>query len=77
MSYETLTDALEHMKQNKWSADNVAFGSGGALLQKVDSNTQQCAYRCSYIMVNGKGVRCFCCTIQILCEERESTTTAA
>ena len=61
MSYETLSDILEHMKQNKWSADNVAFGSGGALLQKVDSDTQQCAYRCSYVVVNGKGVRYFCC----------------
>ena len=57
MSYETLSDFLEHMKQNKWSADNVAFGSGGALLQKVDSDTQQCAYKCSYVVVNGKGVR--------------------
>ena len=57
VSYETLMDILEHMKQNKWSVDNVAFGSGGALLQKVDSDTQKCAYRCSYVVVNGKGVR--------------------
>ena len=36
---------------------NVAFGSGGALLQKIDRNTQKCAYKCSYAIINGKGVR--------------------
>ena len=57
MSYETLSDVLEHMKKNSWSADNVAFGSGGALLQKIDRDTQKCAYKCSYAIINGKGVR--------------------
>ena len=56
MSYETLTDVLEHMKCNSWSADNVSFGSGGALLQKVHRDTQKCAYKCSYAIINGKGV---------------------
>ena len=42
---------------NKWSADNVAFGSGGALLQKLHRDTQKCAYKCSYAIINGKGVR--------------------
>ena len=56
MSYETLTDILEHMKRNKWSADNVSFGSGGALLQKVNRDTQKCAYKCSYAIIDGKGV---------------------
>lgn len=26
---------LEHLKQHGWSAANVSFGSGGALLQQV------------------------------------------
>ena len=43
------------MKQ--WSADDVAFGSGGALLQKLHRDTQKCAYKCSYAIINGKGVR--------------------
>ena len=29
ISYETLTEILESMKRHKWSADNIAFGSGG------------------------------------------------
>lgn len=41
---------------NQWSADNVAFGSGGALLQKLHRDTQKCAYKCSYAIINGKGV---------------------
>ena len=44
------------MKKNKWSADNVAFGSGGALLQRLHRDTQKCAYKCSYAIINGKGV---------------------
>jgi len=40
--------------QNGWSADNVAFGMGGALLQKVDRDTQQFAYKCSQVTIDGK-----------------------
>ena len=32
ISYETLSDILENMKKHKWSADNIAFGSGGNLV---------------------------------------------
>ena len=56
ISYETITDILENMKRNKWSTDNVAFGSGGALLQRLHRDTQKCAYKCSYAIINGKGV---------------------
>ncbi|EDO27331.1 predicted protein, partial [Nematostella vectensis] len=59
ISYETLGTILENMKRNKWSADNISFGSGGALLQKMDRDTQKFAYKCSYAVVNGKGVNVF------------------
>ena len=45
------------MKENKWSADNVSFGSGGGLLQKVHKDTQKCAFNCSYAVINGTGVK--------------------
>lgn len=57
ISYETLGAILENMKKNKWSADNVTFGSGGALLQRLDRDTQKCAFKCSYAVCNGKEVR--------------------
>lgn len=56
VNYETLGAVLENMKKNRWSADNVVFGSGGALLQQVDRDTQKCAFKCSYAVVNGEEV---------------------
>jgi nicotinamide phosphoribosyltransferase len=45
---------LEMMKQKGWSADNIGFGSGGALLQKLNRDTQKFAFKCSAIRINGK-----------------------
>ena len=37
-----------------WSADNIAFGMGGALLQQVDRDTQKFAMKCSAVEI-GEG----------------------
>jgi nicotinamide phosphoribosyltransferase len=37
-----------------WSADNIAFGMGGALLQAIDRDTQKFAMKCSSVQVNGE-----------------------
>jgi len=47
---------LKAMKQQNWAVDNVAFGSGGALLQKMHRDTQKCAFKCSHAIVAGLGV---------------------
>jgi nicotinamide phosphoribosyltransferase len=39
-----------------WSADNIAFGMGGALLQIVDRDTQRFAMKCSAMQMNGEWV---------------------
>ncbi len=39
-----------------WSADNIAFGMGGALLQQVDRDTQKFAMKCSSAQVNGEWI---------------------
>jgi nicotinamide phosphoribosyltransferase len=39
-----------------YSADNIAFGMGGALLQQVNRDTQQFAMKCSSAEINGKWV---------------------
>jgi len=39
-----------------WSADNIAFGMGGALLQIVDRDTQKFAMKCSSAQINGTWV---------------------
>ena len=36
-----------------WSADNIAFGMGGALLQQLDRDTQKFAMKCSSAQING------------------------
>merc|ERR1712187_394678 len=54
ISYESLQDILENMTKAGWAATNVCFGSGGALLQKMDRDTQKCAFKCCEITVNGQ-----------------------
>jgi nicotinamide phosphoribosyltransferase len=41
---------------NGWSADNIAFGMGGALLQQIDRDTQKFAMKCSSALVNGEWI---------------------
>jgi len=53
ISYETLGAILDAMATAGWAADNLAFGSGGALLQKLNRDTQKCAFKCSEITKAG------------------------
>ena len=55
VNMESIEEILETMKVAGWSADNVAFGMGGALLQGVDRDTLEFAFKASYIEVNGVG----------------------
>ncbi|MGH8214965.1 MAG: nicotinate phosphoribosyltransferase, partial [Rhodanobacteraceae bacterium] len=45
---------LERITHAKYSADNLAFGMGGALLQKLDRDTQKFALKCSAARIDGK-----------------------
>lgn len=56
MNYDSMGKVLQTMKDSQWSADNVVFGSGGALVQDMDRDTQKCAFKCSFAIVDGKGV---------------------
>jgi nicotinamide phosphoribosyltransferase len=49
MTYESISALLQQLKASGWSADNVAFGMGGGLLQKIDRDTQSVAMKCSSI----------------------------
>merc|ERR1712224_958144 len=53
---KSLEMVLEAMHKAEWAADNLAFGSGGALLQKMHRDTQKCAFKCSYALIKGKDV---------------------
>lgn len=53
---ETIQNVVDAMLRNGWSIDNIAFGMGGGLLQKVDRDTQRFAFKCSSITINGEEV---------------------
>lgn len=47
---------VEGMKVHRWSIENISFGSGGALLQKLTRDLLNCSFKCSYVVTNGLGV---------------------
>lgn len=51
IDYAMIGRILTAMRDSGWSADNVAFGSGGGLLQKLNRDTQKFAFKCSSITV--------------------------
>jgi nicotinamide phosphoribosyltransferase len=54
IDFDMLGRILSAMQSAGWSADNIAFGSGGGLLQKLNRDTQKFAFKCSSIVVNGQ-----------------------
>lgn len=56
VNYNAIVDIYAALKANSISAENLVLGMGGALLQKVDRDTQKFALKCSYATVNGKDV---------------------
>jgi nicotinamide phosphoribosyltransferase len=59
INMESIRQILDGVKGDGFSAENVKFGMGGALLQKVDRDTQKFAFKCSHATVNGKNVDVF------------------
>jgi len=51
---EMLDRILYAMKSAGFSADNIAFGSGGALLQKLNRDTLKFAFKCAAATVDGE-----------------------
>lgn len=50
----TIRQILQNLTVDGFSAENVAFGMGGALLQKVDRDTQRFAYKASAGVIDGE-----------------------
>ena len=51
---ESVERILDNVLAERWSAANLIFGMGGALLQKVNRDTQKFAFKCSSATVNGE-----------------------
>lgn len=53
---ETIKEILYRLKGSGFSAENVAFGQGGGLLQQLDRDTNKWAMKCSAAEVDGKWI---------------------
>lgn len=56
ISYSSIPVIYEALKQAGISAENLVLGMGGALLQRVNRDTQEYALKCAFAQVNGKAV---------------------
>ena len=54
VNYWTIQDVLTAASRAGWSADNIAFGMGGALLQQLNRDTQKFAFKCSDVTISGQ-----------------------
>lgn len=54
IDYQMLGKIIDAMLKEHWSVDNIAFGSGGGLLQKVNRDTCRFAFKCSAIEIDGE-----------------------
>ncbi|HEY6272267.1 MAG TPA: nicotinate phosphoribosyltransferase [Terriglobales bacterium] len=54
VNYWTIQDTLTAMNRSGWSADNISFGMGGALLQQLNRDTQRFAFKSSSVTINGQ-----------------------
>ncbi|SMF06398.1 nicotinate phosphoribosyltransferase [Pseudobacteriovorax antillogorgiicola] len=53
---ETCKQILKRMTECGYAADNIAFGSGGALLQKLNRDTLKFAFKCSSVTIDGSEI---------------------
>ncbi len=51
---DSINEILQDLKDQGFSASNIAFGIGGSMLQKVNRDTLKFAYKTSAIVVDGK-----------------------
>ena len=56
VNYNAIVELYTALKEAGISAENLVLGMGGALLQKLDRDTQKFALKCSYAEVKGQGI---------------------
>ena len=54
VNQNSIRQILQRLKDENFSASNIAFGIGGSLLQKIDRDTLKFAYKCSAIVTDGE-----------------------
>lgn len=56
---DSIKEILHNLLSNGYSASNIAFGMGGALLQQLNRDTQKFAMKCSHVFIGDKSVDVF------------------
>lgn len=56
VNYDAIKGMYQALQEHGISAENLVLGMGGALLQKLDRDTQQFALKCSAATVNGEDI---------------------
>ncbi len=56
VNYAEIINIYNALKANGISAENLVLGMGGALLQKIDRDTQKFALKCSSAVINGSEI---------------------
>lgn len=56
IDYDGIAAILAALEENEFSAENIVFGMGGGLLQKLDRDTQRFAFKCSAQQRNGQWI---------------------
>lgn len=56
ITIESLPKILENLLDRGWSADNIAFGMGGGLLQMVNRDTLKFAMKCCAALIDGEWI---------------------
>jgi nicotinamide phosphoribosyltransferase len=59
INIDTIPKILDCVMDYGFSADNLAMGMGGALLQQVNRDTQKFAFKCSMAVIDGEEVDVF------------------
>ncbi|WP_415912915.1 nicotinate phosphoribosyltransferase [Neptuniibacter sp. QD37_11] len=59
VNLESIGKILEVMAAARWSAENIAFGMGGGLLQQLDRDTLKFAMKTSAVRINGEWVEVY------------------
>jgi len=54
IDYEGIRQILFTLEINRWSAENIVFGQGGGLLQKINRDDQRFAFKSSAQRRNGE-----------------------
>ena len=59
VTHDALPALLAAVEAAGWSTENLAFGSGGGLLQKLNRDTLRCAFKCSLVTRGGEEVEVY------------------